>query len=83
MNTEETVLQELLRELVGIRDTKCNTLQEVVFFNGVLAIIEAKYLSKEREQIQNAHLAGQNSAEDIDGEDEIQYYNSTYQKVLK
>lgn len=33
---------------------------------------------KEREQIQNAHLAGQNSAEDENGETEIEYYKSIY-----
>ena len=33
---------------------------------------------KEREQIQNAHLAGQNSAEEEKGETEIEYYKSVY-----
>ena len=33
---------------------------------------------KEREQIQNAHLAGQNSAEEENGETEIEYYKSIY-----
>lgn len=32
----------------------------------------------EKEQIMDAHLSGQNSAEEIDGETEIQYYNETY-----
>jgi hypothetical protein len=33
---------------------------------------------KEREQIQDAHLAGQNSAEEENGETEIEYYKSVY-----
>ena len=32
----------------------------------------------EKMQIMEAHLSGQNSAEEIDGETEIQYYNETY-----
>lgn len=37
-------------------------------------------IQMEREQIINAHLAGQNSAEDdgVDYENEIQYYDKTY-----
>jgi len=46
-----TVLQELISEFEEIKKTKCNTLQEVIFFDGVLAIIEGKYLAKEREQL--------------------------------
>ena len=32
----------------------------------------------EKQQIIDAHLAGQNSAEEVDGETEIEYYNETY-----
>ena len=34
----------------------------------------------EKEQIIDAHLAGQNSAEEVDGQTEIQYYNETFRK---
>ena len=37
-------------------------------------------LELEKQQIINAHLAGQNSAEEVDGETEIQYYSQTYRK---
>lgn len=33
----------------------------------------------ECEQIIDAHLAGQNSAEEIDGENELLYYKNTYE----
>ncbi len=32
----------------------------------------------ERQNIIDAHLAGQNSSEEIDGENEVQYYNQTF-----
>jgi hypothetical protein len=35
-------------------------------------------LELEKHQIIDAHLAGQNSAEEVDGETEIEYYNETY-----
>jgi hypothetical protein len=35
-------------------------------------------LQIEKQQIIEAHLAGQNSAEEIDGENEIEYFNKTY-----
>lgn len=37
-------------------------------------------LEMEKQQIIDAHLAGQNSAEEVDGETEIQYYNETFRK---
>jgi hypothetical protein len=37
-------------------------------------------LELEKQQIIDAHLAGQNSAEEVDGETEIQYYSQTYKK---
>jgi hypothetical protein len=37
-----------------------------------------KFMELEKQQIIDAHLAGQNSAEEVDGETEIEYYNETY-----
>jgi hypothetical protein len=39
-----------------------------------------KFIELEKQQIIEAHLAGQNSAEEVDGETEIEYYNETYKK---
>ena len=50
-----TVIQELISEFEEIKKTKCKTLQEVIFFDGVLAIIEGKYLKKEQEQDKNKY----------------------------
>ena len=51
MEKQLTPIQELIKEFENIKETKCNTLQEVVFFDGVLAIIESKYLAKEKKVI--------------------------------
>lgn len=43
-----------------------------------LQIKAKELLEKEKEQIIDAHLAGQNANEEINGETEIEYYNQTY-----
>ena len=53
-----TAIQELIKEFENIKETKCKTLQEMVFFDGVLAIIESKYLSKERDILIDSFLSG-------------------------
>jgi hypothetical protein len=45
-----------------------------------IEIIIQQAIEMEKEQIIDAHLAGQNSAEEVDGQTEIQYYNETYKK---
>ena len=51
----KTVVQELIKELETIQETKCKTLQERIFFDGVLAIIEGKYIEKEKGMLINFH----------------------------
>ena len=41
----------------------------------------AMLLIKEQEQIQAAHLAGQNSADEENGETELEYYKNVYEDV--
>ena len=53
-----TVLQEIIKEFENIKLTKCKTIQEMMFFDGVLAIIEGKYIEKEKQQIIEAHAVG-------------------------
>jgi len=53
-----TTLQELIKEFEAIKETKCKSIQELVFFDAVLAIIESKYLSKERELVIDSFLSG-------------------------
>jgi hypothetical protein len=87
-----TAVQELISEFEEIKKTKCKTLQEVMFFDGVLAIIEGKYLEKEKQQIIDARVngvaegidigarpIGQPITEDISKNHEI-YYNETFNK---
>lgn len=54
----KTTIQELIEEFENIKKTKCKTLQEMMFFDGVLAIIETKYLEKEKTEIIDSYLAG-------------------------
>lgn len=47
-----TAMQELIEQLEFIKLNKTKNLHEVIFFDGVLAIIDAgKYLEQEKEQM--------------------------------
>jgi hypothetical protein len=79
----KTVLQELIEEFESIKENKCKTLQEIIFFDGVLAIIESKYLEKEKNQIiasYNQDLYG-----GIEGnrkfEDGAEYFEEIFNKI--
>ncbi len=63
--SKQTALQILVESM---------TTSDRSFYSKEIAIA----LQIEREQIQNAHLAGQNSADEVNGETEIQYYEQTY-----
>ena len=71
----KTAMQELIEEFEIIKTTKCKTLQEMIFFDGILAIIESKYLEKEKEQIIDAFEQGIEFAFPTNGS---YYYNQTY-----
>ena len=79
----KTVLQELIKEFETIKETKCKTLQEKIFFDGILAIIESKYLEKEKNQIIQAY--DQDLYGGITGyrkfENGIEYFIETFNKV--
>ena len=45
----KTALQELISELEYIKEKNCKNFQEVIFLDGIIAIIESKYLEKEKE----------------------------------
>lgn len=53
-----TVIQDLIKEFENIKETKCKSFQEMVFFDGILAIIESTYLEKEKDQIIDSFLSG-------------------------
>jgi len=79
----KTVLQELIKELETIKYLNTKTLQEMVFFDGVLAIIEAKYIEKEKNQILVAYDQGLYSG--ISGhhkfENGTMYYTETFNEA--
>ena len=80
----QTTLQELIKEFENIKETKCKTLQEMVFFDGVLAIIEGKYLEKEKNQIIAAY--DQDLYGGINGnrkfENGAEYYTETFNEAV-
>ena len=78
MTKEKTALTQLIEEFTLIKTTKCKSLQEVMFFDGVLAIIEAKYLPIEKQQIVDAAKFNHpmNRCQ-IDGE---QYYQNKFEQ---
>lgn len=76
----QTALQQLIDEFVEIKNTKCKTLQEVMFFDGVLAIIDAKYLEKEKGQIVAAYDQGLYGG--IIGERKFESGTEYYQEIF-
>jgi len=61
------------------KQTAVEWLEEIYLTTGIdrnVHFNQAKLM--ERKQIIDAHLAGQNSAEEIDGENEIEYYKYTF-----
>ena len=76
-------MQELIEEFEIIKTTKCKTLQEMIFFDGILAIIESKYLEKEKEQIKKAFSDGQETPINhptLPHYSNDEYYNDNYNK---
>lgn len=55
---EKTAVQQIIEKFEHIQKNDCKTLPEVVFFDGVLAILESVYLGIEKKQIIEAHDAG-------------------------
>lgn len=76
----KTAMQELINEFENIKQTKCKTLQEVIFFDGVLSIIESKYLEKEKQQIMDAFIAGDERGTKDNPFNCEQYYSQTFKE---
>jgi len=81
----KTVMKELISEFENIQETHCKTIQERIFFDGVIAIIEAKYIEKERMQNEKVAIDMVNIAIDRGGKPGVsmenefnQYYDSTF-----
>ena len=52
----KTTIQELINEFDIIKTSKFIRPPEVIFFNGLLSIIEAKYLKLEKQQMIDFHV---------------------------
>ncbi len=77
----KTVLQELINEFENIKLTKCKTMQEMMFFDGVLSIIESKYIGKEKQQIEKSFNDGLNC--NVSGATGEEYYKINYENTHK
>ena len=59
----KTAVQQIIDTLIDTKETKCTRLHEFLFFDGVLAIIEAGgFLDIEKTQITNAFKEGLSDA---------------------
>jgi len=69
--SKKTAVQQIIEALEDTKNTKCTRLHEVIFFDGVLAIIEAGgFLQTERQQIIEAVYETNRTGE--------QYYNDKF-----
>lgn len=75
----KTPIQELIAQLEGIQKTNCKTAMEMLFFDGVLAVIHAEnYLDKERTAIVDAFDEGYKSSEMNYNENGEKYFIGQY-----
>lgn len=77
----KTAVQQIIEKFEHIQKNDCKTLPEVVFFDGVIAIIESEFLEKERHQIFEAVKYGFNDANKPFLDRDVSfanYYNETF-----
>ena len=78
---KQTAVQQIIEKFEYIKENHCKSLQEVVFFDGILAVIESgEYKAIEKEQIKDAHINGFYSPpfrKSRNGEAE-EYYNENF-----
>jgi len=80
-NKELTPMMELIEELKTIKENNCKTFTEVVFFDGIISLIDAKYLPKQKQVMETIFLDGCSS---WDSETEFEkYYNTKYNNQIK
>lgn len=72
-----TPIQELIKEFEFIKENHCKSIHEMFFFDGVLAIIETKYLDKEKEVLKNTFFENSGVDNIHDYQNEFnEYYNN-------
>lgn len=75
----KTTMQELIEKLEHTKMNSCKHLYEIVFFDGVLAIIEGgEFLDRDRDQKINAYMAGQNETGPEAYEKALNWFNEKY-----
>jgi len=74
----KTAIQQVIEKFEHIQKNDCKTLPEVVFFNGVLAILETVYLDVEKHQIMDAYKYAEDVAYADSEYSAEQYFNEKY-----
>lgn len=85
----KTALQQLKERLEEIKNNDCKAVHELLFFDGILAVIEAgDYLKKEQEQLISAYDEGAKDFCNYDPERHgnesptgDRYYSKTYKQA--
>lgn len=72
----KTAVQQIIEKFEYIQKNDCKTLPEVIFFDGVLAILETEFLKIEKDQIKRAFNVGGTEAYEQSSED---YYKETFE----
>jgi hypothetical protein len=77
-NKQQTAVEKYVSDIAKLDElfTSDKLTREEYFTKRRLAMVEANELHKE--QVIDAHLCGQNSAEEVDGQTEIEYYEQNY-----
>lgn len=82
---KQTAVQQIIEKFEYIKENHCKSLQEVVFFDGILAILESgKYKEMEQQQIIDTYISGYTNGvesmidENLSVPSPEEYYNSTF-----
>lgn len=80
MNKKQTAMNKMCDKIDSVMNTYATMGDKtpVLVLMASLKHEALNLLALERQQIIEAHLAGQNSAEEIEGETEVQYFTETY-----
>ena len=69
MAQEKTAMLLLIEQYEFIQKNHCKTLQEMMFFDGVIAIIKGKFLEIEKNQMRKIYNQGGTWASEIGSEE--------------
>ena len=69
MSKDKTAMCQLIDEFERIKENDCKHLHEVIFFDGVISIIESKFFEIEKNQMRKIYNQGGTWASEIGSEE--------------